>query len=203
MPRLLDPGDSTRLPLLIGDGLGTTVCRVAMATSGDGSIGLAGGNRVQPGRTQRDPRWARALPWFRRLTGPVGPRGFFAAGGLALVNVGLPLLILRLAARKRRQFNIRSLMVLPLAAAVPLMTFLTLTPSLEVWPMRSAFFGEEGVPCGDAGGDSRSCITWFGWGGAWCAGGGSLCLRWGADGGGDAGGRGWVALAGQEVDGGD
>jgi hypothetical protein len=133
--KVLDPGGSKRLPLLVGNGLGATVCRVAMPTSAGGSIAPLRGDRAQiHGRAREDPRWGRALPWFSWLTGALGPWSFLAVGGLALVNVGLPLLILWLAARKRRQFNIRSLMVLPLAAAVPLMTFLTLAPSLELWP---------------------------------------------------------------------
>ena len=32
MPKMLDPGDWTRTPLLIANGPETTVCRVAMAT---------------------------------------------------------------------------------------------------------------------------------------------------------------------------
>ncbi len=136
MPKLLDPGDSTRLPLLIGDGLGTTVCRVAMPTMGDGSIASARGNRVQVGLPRADPRWARPLPWRNWLTGAIGPWCFFASGALAFVNVVLPLLILRLAVRRRRFFNIRALMILPLAVAVPLMSFLTVAPWLPVWSSR-------------------------------------------------------------------
>jgi PQQ-like domain len=132
---LLDAGGSKRPPLLIGNGLGATVCRVAMPTEADGSIASPRGDRVRvTGRAREDARWARPLPWFRGLTGAVGPVSFLVSGGLALVNVGLPLLILRLATRKRRQFNIRTLMVLPLAAAVPLMSLLAIAPLLEVWP---------------------------------------------------------------------
>ena len=48
-----------------------------------------------------------------------------------MVNVVLPLLILRLAAGKR-PYSVRALMALPLAAAIPLMTFLVLEPVLPV-----------------------------------------------------------------------
>ena len=128
MPGLLAPGDSRRGALLLGEGLGATVCRAAMPTLADGSIVSLPGERVKPGRVPADPRWGRPLPWVRRLTGALEPRNFFASGGLALVNVALPLLILRWAKGKRRFFHIRALMVLPLAAAIPLMTYLTLSP---------------------------------------------------------------------------
>ena len=74
-----------------------------------------------------DPRWTRPLPW----TGPVGrviaPSWVFALVGLALVNVVLPIAMLRLAAR-RRPWTLRLLMVLPVAAAVPLCAYLAVEP---------------------------------------------------------------------------
>ena len=63
------------------------------------------------------------------MDGVFGPMGFLAAGGLALINVVVPLGILRLAAR-RRPWTMRLLMALPVAAAVPLTAFLTLEPHL-------------------------------------------------------------------------
>ena len=79
-----------------------------------------------------DPRWTRPLPWRAWLEGLFGPRAFLAAGGLALVNVVLPLLFLRLVIGRRRAFRMRALMVLPVAVVVPLMVFLGLTPWLPV-----------------------------------------------------------------------
>ena len=73
----------------------------------------------------------RPLPWLSWLKGIFGPWGFLAAAGLALVNVILPLLLLRLVAGRRR-FSIRALMSLPIAAAIPLMCFLVLEPVLPV-----------------------------------------------------------------------
>jgi hypothetical protein len=61
----------------------------------------------------------------------VGPWGFLAASGLAFLNYILPLLILRVAAGRRR-YSVRALMALPVAAAVPLMVFLMLEPVLPV-----------------------------------------------------------------------
>ena len=134
MPRLLDPGDSTRLPLLIGDGLGATVCRVAMPTSSDGSLAPPHGNLVHARHFDDDPRWARPLPWLNWLKDAFSPVAFLVSGGLALADVVLPLLILRLIVGRRRSFNIWALMILPVVAAIPLMLYLTAANWLPVWP---------------------------------------------------------------------
>jgi hypothetical protein len=134
VPRLLDPGDSTRLPLLIGNGLGATVCRVAMPTSSDGSLSPPQGNLVQARRLDDDPRWARPLPWLEWLRDAFSPVGFLVSGSLALANVVLPLLILRLIVGRRRSFNIWVLMTLPVVATIPLTLYLTVAPWLPVWP---------------------------------------------------------------------
>ena len=130
-PELLDPGDSTRLPLLLSRGLGTTVCRVAMPTTPDGAIAPPRGTLWKPGRVPADPRWSRPLPWLAWLNGLTGPWGFLAAAALAFVNVVIPLFLLRLVAGRRR-FSIRALMALPVATAIPLMCFLLLEPELPV-----------------------------------------------------------------------
>jgi hypothetical protein len=87
------------------------------------------GALVPPGIVPDDPRWTRPLPW----TGPVGlviaPAVASGAIGLALVNVMLPIALLRLAAR-RRPWTIRLLLMLPVAAAVPLCTYLAVEPLL-------------------------------------------------------------------------
>ncbi len=139
-PNLLDRGDSTLRPLWIGDGLGATVCRVGLPAFGQGTIARPRGAVVLPGVPRDDPRWTRAFPWLAWLKGPVGPWGFLAACGLAFVNVVLPLVIVRPAAG-RRQFSVRALMALPVAAAVPLMVFLMLEPVLPVGP--SAWLSSE------------------------------------------------------------
>jgi hypothetical protein len=130
-PSLLDRGDSTHSPLLITDGMGATVCRVALPTTPRGTIAPPRGALVPPGLARDDPRWMRVLPWLYWLEGPVGPWGFLAACALALVNVVVPLLILRPVAG-RRQVSVRALMALPVAAAIPLMSFLMLEPVLPV-----------------------------------------------------------------------
>jgi hypothetical protein len=131
-PKLLDPGDSARLPLLIANGLGATVCRVALPTTAQGAVAAPRGSLVQPGRARFDPRWTRPLPWRTRLKGLFEPKAWLAAGGLALVNVVLPLFFLRQVAGRRRAFRMWALMVVPIAAAVPLMCYLTLAPWLPV-----------------------------------------------------------------------
>ena len=132
VPELLDPGDSKQLPLLIAGGLGATVCREALRTDALGKLAGARGTVVKRGRVLRDPRWLRPLPWAARLRGPLGPWGFLTAGGLAWINVLLPLLILRVARGRRRAFSIRGLMLLPVVAAIPLMVLLELVPWLPL-----------------------------------------------------------------------
>jgi outer membrane protein assembly factor BamB len=141
MPSLLDPGNSTRPPLLIGTGLGATVCRVAMPTTSEGSVAAPRGALVLGGLAAGDPRWARPLPWLRWLRGILGPWAVLAAMGLAALNVVLPLLVLRLARGRRRFYTIRALMSLPVAAALPLMVYLTVVPRLP--PSTSPFLASD------------------------------------------------------------
>jgi ABC-type tungstate transport system substrate-binding protein len=70
------------------------------------------------------------------MKGLFGPRAFVSAGGLALVNVVLPLLVLRLVVGRRRVFRMWALMVVPVAAVVPLMVYLSLAPWLPVGEQR-------------------------------------------------------------------
>ncbi len=131
-PKLLDPGDSIHLPMLIGNGLGATVCRLAMPTNAQGAIAVSQGNLCVPGARPNDPRWARPLPWLTWLNGFFGPKAFLVAGALGLINVLLPLLVLRFLVGARRVFRMRTLMMVPVIAAVPLMSYLTLAPWLPV-----------------------------------------------------------------------
>ena len=129
VPYLLDPGDSTRGPRLIGHSLDATVCRMAMETTLDGRIAETRGRVVKAGNAD-DPRWRRALPWVRWLNGAFGPWGVLTAMGLAVVSVFLPVLIVRLARGRRRKYTIRALMSVPVAAALPMMVYLTVVPRL-------------------------------------------------------------------------
>jgi len=121
---LLDPGDSSRLPLLVASNLPATICRYALPTTPGGDYLPPAGARVPPGPARDDPRWTRPLPWTEPIVRTIGLRGFLGLGALALVNVLVPIAILRLASR-RRGWSVRSLMALPVAAAVPLIIFRT------------------------------------------------------------------------------
>ena len=133
-PKLLDPGDSGGSPLLIGNGLGATVCRMGMAADAAGRIAAAKGRLAVPvaDGVGGDPRWVRPLPWWSWLHEMFGPTVFLVAGGLALFNVVLPLLFLRLVIGRRRVFRMWALMVVPVAVVTPLMVYLGVTPWLPV-----------------------------------------------------------------------
>ncbi len=126
---LLDPGDSDRLPLLVSTRNGPIFCQQPLPVTTRGDDKPPVGALVPPGLVPDDPRWTRPLPW----TGPVGriiaPPVASGAIGLALVNVMLPIALLRMAAR-RRPWTIRLLLMLPVAAAVPLSTYLAVEPLL-------------------------------------------------------------------------
>jgi hypothetical protein len=86
---------------------------------------------VQPGLARDDPRWTRPLPWTEPILRTLGPRGFLALGALALMNVLVPIAILRLASR-RRGWSLLTLMALPVAAAVPLLIYRVMEPLIPV-----------------------------------------------------------------------
>ena len=86
IPRVLDPGDATIAPLLMTGGEDSTICRMAMATTADGSLAPAKGKLAGRGRYGDDPRWARRLPWVARMKGAFGPNGFLVSGCLALAE---------------------------------------------------------------------------------------------------------------------
>ena len=131
MPRVLDAGDAERAPLLITSGAGATVCREAVATRPDGSVAPPRGKKVLRGLYRDDPRWARPLPWTKWMVGALGPSGALGSGCLALANVFVPLAMLRLVTRRRRAFKMWALMVLPVAAAVPLVVYQAVLPWLS------------------------------------------------------------------------
>jgi hypothetical protein len=121
---LLDRGDEAgaRRPLWTVGTLDSTVCRFALPVLSTGRSAPPRGTPVPSGLARDDPRWARPLPWIQPIRHTFGPRSFLAAIGLALVNVIVPIGILRLAAR-RRPWSLRLLMAMPVAAALPLSVF--------------------------------------------------------------------------------
>ncbi len=132
---LLDPAQSTGTPLLISEhvGAGTTACYKALPTNANGAYEQPRGTPVPPGAVRDDPRWTRPLPWTVWLGGVLGPLSLTDVLGMALINVAAPMVILRLA-RRRRRWSIATLMALPLAAAVPLTAYLLIEPRLPERP---------------------------------------------------------------------
>jgi hypothetical protein len=130
---LLDPGDSSRLPRVLTTGLGMTVCRSAVPTTPTGSYAPPRGTPVPPRRDRDDPRWTRPLPWTIAPARDVTFSALVAITGLAIFNVFLPLFILRLVAL-RRPWTMRLMMMLPVAAAVPLTAFAVVEPLIPTLP---------------------------------------------------------------------
>jgi hypothetical protein len=118
---------------LITSGLGTTTCRAVLPTTPQGGYAPPRGARVPPGLARGDPRWTRPLPWTLVVAAEALSSGLRAVVALAVVNVVLPLALLRLAAR-RRPWTLRLLMTLPVAAAVPLAAFLALEHLIPTLP---------------------------------------------------------------------
>ena len=109
-----------------------TICTQVMPTTPEGGFEPAQGTLAPPGLARDDPRWMRSLPWLRGVGVVLAPRFVLALGGLALINVVVPLLILKLATR-RRVWGVRMLMALPVVVAIPMTAFLTFvsaTPSM-------------------------------------------------------------------------
>ena len=135
-----------------------------MPTNLEGAIVAGRGTNAERGRAfADDPRWVRLLPWVGRLKGALGPWGFLAALGLAVVNVAVPFLIVRVARGRHRYLSLRALMALPVAAAVPLMVLVTVVPRLplSVSPLLSStirLFVSGTV----AGVPMLLCIGWMG-----------------------------------------
>ena len=86
---------------------------------------------MKPGPLENDPRWTRPLPWTIAVAPEAGRTGLLAVTALALINLGIPLAILRLSIRRRR-WGLQLLMALPIAAAVPLTVFLAVEPLIPV-----------------------------------------------------------------------
>jgi hypothetical protein len=131
---LLDAGGAVEMPHLLGGPEGTTVCRLALPTSAEGAILPPRGEPAKPSTARDDPRWDRPLPWSTAIPSNPQPRTYGSAAWLALINVVVPLAILRLAAR-RRVSRLRRLLALPVAVAIPVAMFLyqfgSWTPPLD------------------------------------------------------------------------
>jgi outer membrane protein assembly factor BamB len=130
---VLDAGAGAQPPRVLTGFDDATVCRMALPTTPEGAYQPARGSFVVPRPTRDDPRWRRPMPWADEVPGNILTLSYPAFGGIAVVNVLLPLGILRLATR-RRFWSVRLLLALPAAVAIPLSVFL-MSPSLTVIPM--------------------------------------------------------------------
>ena len=137
------PGSSAQSPRLLTADDDTTICSLVLPTTPEGGYEPARGTPVPLGLARDDPRWARPLPWSTAEPRPDPPWLFLGLAGLALINVVVPLLILRLATR-RRVWSVRMLLALPAVVAIPMAVFLafvSVTPSMAGASARQAIAG--------------------------------------------------------------
>jgi hypothetical protein len=130
--RALDAGPSAKSPRALTVDHDATILSKVLPTTREGAFEPARGMPAPPGLARDDPRWTRPLPWSREGGGLLAPQFVLALGGLALINVVVPLLILKLATR-RRVWSVRMLLALPAVVAIPMTAFLTFvsaTPSM-------------------------------------------------------------------------
>jgi hypothetical protein len=112
----LSSSDGKSLPRALTGPDGTTICRVAMPATTDGTHSPAQGLPARPAVPGNDPRWERPLPWV----GPVEPYAHplvLLVMGATLTNICIPVAILWLATR-RRFWSMRLLLALPVVVAI-------------------------------------------------------------------------------------
>jgi tRNA A-37 threonylcarbamoyl transferase component Bud32 len=123
--RAIETGPSAGRPRVLTVDQEATICTLVLPTTPEGGSEPAHGRPAPPGLDRNDPRWARPLPWSRPVAGLLPPQFFLLAlGGLALINVVVPLWILKLATW-RRVWSVRMLLALPVVVAIPMTAFLT------------------------------------------------------------------------------
>jgi hypothetical protein len=130
--RAFDAGPPAKSPRVLSGDHDATICTLVLPTTPDGGFEPARGTPAPPGPARDDPRWTRPLPWSRQADGLLAPQFLLALGGLALINVVVPLMILRLATR-RRVWSVRLLLALPAVVAIPMTAFpafVSATPSM-------------------------------------------------------------------------
>src|SRR5262249_1981362 len=100
--RAIEAGPSANRPRALTVDHDATICTLVLPTTPEGGCEPAQGTPAPPGLARNDPRWMRPLPWSRQAADQLPPQFLLLAlGGLALINVVVPLLILRLATRRR------------------------------------------------------------------------------------------------------
>ncbi len=115
---ILPATDGKSLPLALEGPDGSTICRMALATTDQGSYAPALGVPARPASPRDDPRWERPLPWVAQVE-PVADPVVQLALAATLCNICIPWSILWLATR-RRFFSVRLLMAMPAAVAIAL-----------------------------------------------------------------------------------
>jgi hypothetical protein len=116
-----------------------TICTLVLPTTPEGGFAPARGTPAPPGLARDDPRWMRPLPWSWEAAGLLASQFVLALGGLALINVVAPLLILKLATR-RRVWSVQMLLALPAVVAIPMTVFPTFVSAMP--SMAGASAGE-------------------------------------------------------------
>ena len=121
--------DGSNLARALAGPDGTTICRVAMPTSADGRYRVAPGVTARPPTFDDDPRREQRLPWVR--PSPIYEDPLIQVViGATLVNICIPIMVLRLATR-RRFWSMRLLIALPVVVAVSMAgssTLISLAP---------------------------------------------------------------------------
>ena len=113
---ILKTSDSSNLARALSGPDGTTICRVAMPASADGRYRATPGVTARPPLLDDDPRREQRLFWVR--PNPIYNDPFIQVPiGATLVNVCIPLMVLRFATR-RRFWSVRLLLALPMVVAV-------------------------------------------------------------------------------------
>ena len=113
---ILRASDGKRLPRVLTGLDGTTVCRMSMPISADGTYRAAQGEPATAASIRDDPRWERPLPWVRPVEPYADPLVQVATAAM-LINVCVPVAILWLATR-RRFWSVRLLLALPVLVAI-------------------------------------------------------------------------------------
>ncbi len=122
--RAIEEGSSANRPRMLTVDRDATICTLVLPTTPEGGFEPARGTPAPPGLDRDDPRWMRPLPWSREAAGLLAPQFVLAMCGMALINVLVPLLILKLATR-RRVWSVRMLLALPAVVAIPMTAFPT------------------------------------------------------------------------------
>jgi hypothetical protein len=124
----LEPGVE-RPPKFVSVGRVSTVGRSALPVTSTGALGSTEGAPVKPGLADADPRWMRPLPWTIAVAPDDARTALLGSTILAILNIVVPLVFLRIAAG-RRVWTMRLMMLVPIAAAIPLSAYATLEPMI-------------------------------------------------------------------------